>query len=185
MLGINPVCSTMIRQIFPMDFIKHGSGFCQLTAFISAFRSHVVYASHQTGSNVPAKHSIFPIIWRRHCHKSLPSGMQRTLARKMASKHTRDSRVRGKNSTANLTGIEKGICVLLWVSISMLNGNLFRKVVTCMESLEDEMLTRDSTASHYIHNKHNRGIISTQKYEFQSIQFKILKEKQEFINNKL
>lgn len=30
-LSINPVCNAMIRQIFPLDFVKHGSGCCQLT----------------------------------------------------------------------------------------------------------------------------------------------------------
>lgn len=101
----------------------------------SAFSSDVVCASCKSDSKVPAKHSKFAIIWRRHFHKSLPSGIPRTLMRKMAYKHTRDSRVRGRNSTATLTGIEKEIYVFCWVSINMLNVNVFRKVVTCMESL--------------------------------------------------
>lgn len=45
-----------------------------------------------------------------------------------------------------------------------------------MESLEDEKLIGE-TQQHLITASVIRGIISTQKYEFQSITFKILKEK--------
>lgn len=85
---------------------------------ISAFSSHVVCASHQTSSNVPAKRSKFAIIWRRNFHRSLPSVMQRTLTRKIASKHTTDSRVRRRNTTATLTGTEKEIYVFWSESLS-------------------------------------------------------------------